>query len=137
VLLVFMATTAWDQYSAAEALARHEADLIGKIYRVSYGISDPVGTAIRDDLVAYLAHIIDGEWPAQIAGHTVPPAKPLLVHLNRIVLAIRPSSTVESNLQSNLINALGDVATMRRDRRLATHGTIPDLVWMVLLSGVH
>ena len=27
VLLAFMATTAWEQYSAAQALARHEADL--------------------------------------------------------------------------------------------------------------
>ena len=67
VLLAFMATTAWEQYSAAEELARHEADLIGSIYHVSYGVAEPTGTAIRNDLMAYLAHVIDIEWPAQIS----------------------------------------------------------------------
>ena len=90
VLLAFMATTAWEQYSAAEALARHEADLIGSIYHVSYGVAEPTGTAIRNDLMAYLAHVIDIEWPAQIAGRTVPATEPLLVHLDRTVLGMTP-----------------------------------------------
>ncbi len=62
-----MATTAWEQGSAAEALGRHEADLIGSIYRASYGVADPTGTTMRNDLVTNLAHVIDIEWPAQIA----------------------------------------------------------------------
>lgn len=135
VLLAFMATTAWEQYSAAEALARHEADLIGSIYHVSYGVAEPTGTAIRNDLMAYLAHVIDIEWPAQIAGRTVPATEPLLVHLDRAVLGMTPNGEGPSNIQRFLIGALSDVAMARRDRRLATHGNIPDLVWMVLLSG--
>ena len=79
VLLAFMATTAWEQYSTAEALARREADLIGSIYHVSYGVAEPAGMAIRDDLVAYVTHVINVEWPAQIAGHAVPAAEPLLL----------------------------------------------------------
>jgi hypothetical protein len=47
VLPAFTATTAWEQYSATEALARHEVNLIGNIYRVSYGVAEPTGTAIR------------------------------------------------------------------------------------------
>ena len=135
VLLAFMATTAWEQYSAAETLARREADLIGSIYHVSYGVAEPAGMAIRDDLVAYLAHVINVEWPAQIAGHTVPAAEPLLVRLDHTVLGLTPASGGQSNIQNFLIHALSDVATVRRDRRLATHGSIPDLVWVVLLSG--
>ncbi len=135
VLLAFMATTAWEQYSAAEALARQEADLIGKIYQVSHAVSEPTGTVMRADLAAYLAHIIDVEWPAQIAGRTVPAAEPLLAHLDRTALAFMPSNAVQSNVQTYLITALSDVASVRRDRRLATHGTIPNLIWVVLLSG--
>jgi hypothetical protein len=135
VLLAFMATTAWNQYSAAQALAQHEADLIGKIYQVSHGISEPAGPAIRADLVAYLEHIINVEWPAQNAGTMVPATEPLLQHLDRTVLAVIPAGAVQMNIQSFLIDALSDVTTVRRDRRLAIHGTIPDLVWMVLLSG--
>ena len=90
---------------------------------------------MRNDLMAYLAHIIDIEWPAQIAGRTVPATEPLLVHLDRTVLGMTPNGEGQSNIQRFLIGALSDVAMARRDRRLATHGNIPDLVWMVLLSG--
>jgi Protein of unknown function (DUF4239) len=135
VLLAFMATTAWEQYSAAEALARHEADLIGKMYRLSHGISDPAGSAVRADLAAYLTHIMEVEWPAQIAGREMPPMEPLLEHLDRAVSAATPVGPVQANIQSFLIGALSDVASVRRDRRLAVHGTIPNLVWVVLLSG--
>ena len=85
--------------------------------------------------MAYLAHIIDIEWAAQIAGRTVPATEPLLIHLDRTVLGMTPNGEGQSNIQRFLIGALSDVAMVRRDRRLATHGNIPDLVWMVLLSG--
>jgi hypothetical protein len=133
VMLAFMATTAWEQYSAAEALARHEADSIGSIYRMSFGVAEPTGSTMRNDLMAYLAHIIDIEWPAQIAGRTVPAPEPLLVHLDRTALGMTPNGEGQSNIQRFLIGALSDVAMVRRDRRLATNGNIPDLVWMVLL----
>jgi hypothetical protein len=135
VLLAFMATTAWEQYSAAQALARHEADLIGSAHHVSYGIPGPAGEAMRTDLVAYLTNIITVEWPAQIAGHTVPVAEPSLTHLERMAVQMMPAGQGQSNIQNALISTLSDIATVRRDRRLATHGTIPDLVWVVLLSG--
>lgn len=135
VLLAFMATTAWAQYSAAQGLARHEADLLGSIYRASHGIADPAGAAVRGDLMAYLTKVIDVEWPAQIAGRAVPAVEPLLVHLDSAVTGLTPNGAGQSNIQSFLISAVSDVLTVRRDRRLATHGDIPDLVWMVLLSG--
>ena len=135
VLLAFMATTAWEQYSAAEALARHEADLIGNVYRVSHGFPEPAGSALRDDLTAYVRQIIHVEWPAQIAGHAVPAAEPLLEDIGRTVLAVTPSGAEQSNVQRYLIDGMSEIATVRRDRRLAAQGSIPDLVWMVLLSG--
>ncbi|WP_428491181.1 hypothetical protein [Rhodopila sp.] len=135
VLLAFIATAAWEQYSAAEALARHEAALIGNIYRVSHGLPEPAGTQIRAELTAYLTHIIDVEWPAQIAGEAIPPSEPLLTMLDQAMLRAKPADIEQSNAQTFLIGALSDVATARRDRRLASHGTIPELVWVVLLSG--
>jgi hypothetical protein len=135
VLLAFMATTAWEQYSAAEALARREANLLGGIFHASYGMGEPAGAAIREGLVAYLTHVVDVEWPAQIAGHPVPVGEPLLVRLDRVVLGVVPQGAGQAGVQTFLVRALTDVASARRDRRLAADGTIPDLVWVVLLSG--
>jgi hypothetical protein len=135
VLLAFMATTAWEQYSAAQDLARHEADLIGSIYHASRGLPEPAGQSIRADLTAYLTRIIEVEWPAQITGRRLPADESLLTDLDRIVLSAIPANTRETVVEDFLIRALNDVETARRDRRLASAGSIPDLVWMVLLSG--
>jgi hypothetical protein len=135
VLLAFMATTAWDQYSAAEALARREADMIGRLYSASAGIQDPVGASIRADLTGYLRQVTEVEWPAQIAGRTVPAMEPHMADLGRTIFGMNPANAGEANIQRFLIEVLTDVAAARRDRGLAIHGTIPDLVWVVLLSG--
>jgi hypothetical protein len=135
VLLAFMATTAWEQHSAAEALARQEANLIGRLYSASQGISDPMGAAIRADLRAYLVQIIDVEWPAQIAGRKVPVSEPHLDRLDQMIFGLVPANAGQSNLQQFLIGVASDLTAARRDRRLATHGTIPGLVWVILLSG--
>jgi hypothetical protein len=135
VLLAFMATTAWEQHSAADALARHEADLIGRLYMASQGIPDPVGATIRADLVAYLTQIINVEWPAQIAGRTVPISERHLQRLDETVFGMSPATVGQSNVQRFLIDVVTDMSAARRDRRLAIHGTIPNLVWVVLLSG--
>jgi hypothetical protein len=116
-------------------LARHEADLIGSIYGASQGLPEAIGTAVRADVVAYLEEVVRVEWPAQIAGQPLPATEPHLSDLDRRVLDITPANPQQSNVQSFLIGALSDVAMVRRDRRIASQGTIPDLVWVVLLSG--
>jgi Protein of unknown function (DUF4239) len=135
VLLAFMATTAWEQHSAAEDLSRHEADLIGRLYSASQGIPDPKGAAIRDDLRAYLVQIIDVEWPAQVAGRKVPVSESHLERLDQVVFGLIPANAGQAAVQQFLIRVVSDLAAARRDRRLATHGTIPGLVWVILLSG--
>jgi Protein of unknown function (DUF4239) len=135
VLLAFMATTAWEQHSAAEALARHEADLIGRLYGASQGIPDPAGAAIRTELRGYIGQVIEADWPAQIAGRLVPVSERHLEQLDQTIFGMTPANTGQSNVQRYLIGALSDLTAARRDRRLATHSTIPGLVWVVLVSG--
>jgi hypothetical protein len=129
VLLAFMASTAWGQYSAAEDLARHEANLIASFHAASQGVADPAGAGLRSDARAYLDHIIDAEWPAQIAGHPVPATEALLTRLQQRLLTLPEAD------RAKLQGMFDEITDARRDRRLATHGTIPDLVWIVLLSG--
>ncbi len=125
VLLAFMAMTAWEQYSAAETLARHEADAIGSIHLLSRGLPDPVGGLVRAETRAYVENVIGDEWPALIAGRILPADEPLLTQLSRTIVGVRPSAAQESNAQAELIKFVCDIATDRRGRRLVAHGTIP------------
>ena len=135
VLLAFMATTAWSQYSDAEALARREANLVGSLFTASHAMPDPAGATVRDTLDAYLVKVIGTEWPAQIEGTEVAPTESLLTHLNGMIMQWAPTGAAQSAIQSAMTTRLDDVETARRDRRLASHGSIPDLVWTVLLAG--
>ncbi len=135
VLLAFMATTAWEQHSTAEALARHEADLLGNIHVASTAMPAAENAAIRDDVARYLRQVISTEWPAQIAGKTVAAQDRFLADMERRVFGFTPQGEAQANAQKFLMDALTDVASARRDRRLAADGTIPDLVWVVLLAG--
>ncbi len=135
VLLAFMAMAAWEQYSTAESLARHEADAIANIDLTSRGLPEPVGGTVRAETGAYVANVITAEWPALVAGRGLPVSEPRLTQLARTIVDISPSDARATDAQAALIKSVGDVAADRRDRRLAAHGTIPDLVWLVLLSG--
>ena len=135
VLLAFMATTAWSQYSDAQALATHEANLVGSLFTASRIMPEPQGTQVRTALDAYLVQVINTEWPAQIAGTPVADTEPLLSGLGATIMQWTAAGPVQANTQNLMIANLDGIETARRDRRLASHGTIPDLVWTVLLAG--
>ena len=135
VLLAFMATTAWSQYSDAQALATHEANLVGSLFTASRIMPDPQATEVRAALDAYLIQVIDTEWPAQIAGTSVTDREPLLTRLGATIMRWTAASPVQANTQNLMIAYLEGIETARRGRRLASHGNIPDLVWTVLLAG--
>jgi hypothetical protein len=135
VLLAFMAMTAWEQYSAAGLLASHEANLAAGIAGAAEGLPDPERAAIRAGTVAYLAHVVGVEWPDQVAGRALPATEGELLRLRRSVIGFATGSESQARLQDVLIGAVGDLDSARRDRILAAKGTIPHLVWLVLLSG--
>ena len=135
VLLAFMATTAWEQYSAAGKLAQHEANALGSIHLLSRGLSEPVGETVRAQTRSYVANIVAVEWPALVAGRDLPASEPLLMQLSRTIVGVVPSNGRETNAQDALLRFVNEIAADRRDRRLAASGTIPDLVWHVLLLG--
>ena len=135
VLLTFVATTAWEQHTAAETLARREANLVDALYTSSQGAPAETATAIRTALTSYLEHVIEVEWPAQIAGHPISSSSPLLTALERGIIASPNGTTWDAPVRGFMIATFADLVSVRRDRLLATHGTIPDIVWIVLLSG--
>jgi hypothetical protein len=135
VLLAFMAMTAWERYSAAESLTRQEANLAARIIGVAESLPGPADGAIRAGTLAYLTHIVGVEWPDQIAGRTLPATDAALPGLRRSVTGFVPAGEAQARLQDVLIGAVGDLESARRDRRLAAEGTVPHLVWAVLLSG--
>jgi hypothetical protein len=135
VLLAFVAMTAWEQFSAAGSLASHEANVAAGIVGTADGLPAAQAAAIRAGTVAYLAHVVGAEWPDQVAGRALPAAEATLQRLRRNVIGFAPGSESQARLQDALIGEVGDLGAARRDRLLAAKGTIPHLVWLVLLSG--
>ena len=135
VLLAFVAMLAWDGYNTAKAASYAEAALIGNVYNLSAGFADPERTSIRNEIVGYARRVVTVEWPAQAEGRIVDQDSSYLSGLNKLALALHPSSEADGDLHMLLLQAIERLWDARQERLLAAQSTIPDIVWFVLVVG--
>jgi small-conductance mechanosensitive channel len=135
VLLAFVAMLAWDGFNRAEAASYAEAALIGNVYNLSAGFADPERTSIRNEIVGYARRVVTVEWPAQAEGRIVDQDSSYLSGLNKLALALHPSSEADGDLHMLLLQAIERLWDARQERLLAAQSTIPDIVWFVLVVG--
>ena len=75
------------------------------------------------------------EWPAQAEGRIVDQDSSYLSGLNKLALALHPSSEADGDLHMLLLQAIERLWDARQERLLAAQTTIPDIVWFVLIVG--
>src|SRR6187551_145918 len=68
VLLAFVVVVVWEKYNQADADVAHEAAAAATVYRLSYGLDDQHGDAIRKAMGDYLDAAIKYDWPAMEHG---------------------------------------------------------------------
>src|SRR4051794_18726122 len=64
VLLAFVVLVVWQKYNEAEADVAREAAASATVYRLSYGLDDAQGNAVRRTMSDYLDAAIGQDWPA-------------------------------------------------------------------------
>jgi hypothetical protein len=132
VLLAFAIIVVWQKFSDAEVDVVHEAGAAENIYRLSQGLTDKGGIAVRDAVANYLKVTIDEDWPAMDRG-TAGAAKQSL----DAVYAALLSSDAQSNgaVVSEMLRQLELITQARRARLVASQGAVPNVIWLVLLGG--
>ena len=68
VLLAFAVIVVWERFNDAEEAVAHEAGGATTIYRLSAGLDEASGRALREHLTAYLKTVVADDWPAMEQG---------------------------------------------------------------------
>jgi hypothetical protein len=135
VLLAFAVVIAWERFFDAEKALASEGGAAATIYRLSAGLGQPTAGGVRDRLEAYLNSVLRDDWPAMALGHSSRKTNEALNALYREVVQYRPADLQQEDLQNDLFRELDKLTEARRERIVMSSGTVPGMIWFVLLFG--
>ncbi len=137
VLMAFAIIVVWQKFSDADTNVAAEAAGAATIYRLSHGLDQQSGAALRKGMSNYLTAAINRSWPAMERGATdqYPRARLALDAIYSTLLSSQSSASRETAVLPEILRQL-DVITLARNARLiAADGIVPGVIWPVLFGG--
>jgi hypothetical protein len=137
VLLAFAIIVVWQKFSESETNVAKEAGAAETIYRLSPGLGEKSGDAIRSAVTNYLKVAVADDWPAMDRG--VPgasrTARQALDEIYSALLAFQSTERGDTALVYEILYQLDVLTQARRARLVAAEGAVPNVIWVVLFSG--
>jgi hypothetical protein len=136
VVLAFVVIAVWENYASTREIADHEASAVGALYRLANGFPEPHGAAAQEALLDYAEVVIEVAWPAMEDG-----ADPTLEtsgaldHLYAVYQQPDFVAAVNAQQYDESLDQLNEVSITRRERVLASDSGLPDILWLVLITG--
>ncbi len=137
VLVAFAVIVVWQKFDDAEMVVAQEASAVATMHRLGRGLGEDFYKSVNAELVAYVMAVIEQDWPAMSggAGSTSQASSAALTQLYETVMGFRPQDRREEMIQAELLRQLEVVTSTRRIRGVLSGGTMPSVVWWVLLGG--
>jgi hypothetical protein len=135
VLLGFVVVVVWEKFHDAETAVERQAGAIATLFRLSQGLSQNQGGALRHDLEIYVRTTIDKEWPAMAAGESSAESTEALNKVYAAVLSTSPNGVHAEALISGMLTELDSLSEARRTSISLGEGAVPDVLWSALLFG--
>jgi hypothetical protein len=135
VLLAFAIVVVWQKFDDADNAVAREAGAAATIYRLSYGIGEPSGTALRDRMSDYLHAVVDDDWPAMAQGGESRVTTQALNRIYNALLAGHSGDRPGAVAVSEILEELDQVTSARRERLVMSTGVVPNILWLVLFGG--
>jgi hypothetical protein len=135
VLLAFVIIVVWEKFTDAEVNVVREAGAAENLYRLSQGLGDASGGDLRKAVATYLKAAIADDWPAMDGGtpHASGAAKQALDAIYRMLSVINDQRN--RAIVAEIFSQLDRITEARRSRLIAAEGTVPVVIWLVLLGG--
>ncbi len=134
VLLAFVVIVVWEQFRGANQIAEDEAMHLGNVRQLSKVFPDSVSKVIASEVHDYAQSVVEREWPAMAERHADPQTYAIAKKLWGTFYAFRPAPAEQAYYNE----ALRELTGFNNDRRLriiGMNGTIPPILWTVLLGG--
>jgi len=137
VLLAFAIIVVWQKFSEAETNVAKEAGAAETIYRLSPGLGDKSGAAIRGAVADYLKLAIADDWPAMSRGEPRAgrSSRQALDGIYTALLSFQSTEQGGTALVSEILYQLDVMTQARRARLIAAEGAVPNVIWTVLFAG--
>ena len=132
VLLAFVVVAVWEDYRDTEAAVRNEAKALVDLHQASYAMDEDVGGRMRKHLFAYAEQVRNDEWPSMAEGQASGSAAGELNNLGETILQAKETSI---GLHHHVIDLLTIVNDNRAERLDSSDGTVPNVLWLVLIAG--
>ncbi len=134
IMIAFSGVEVWQDFKEAENAVHEEAAASAELYRDLTTYGDQTMTA-RQDLRAYVASIVNDEWPLLSHGQLSMRTEVALAKLFSSIGNIRPQDNRDSAIYAESFSNLNELVGFRRDRLIHSQSGIPMLLWTVGLIG--
>jgi len=135
VLLAFAIVIVWERFDQAENDVAKEASAAATVLRLTQGLDEPHGAAVRSATLDYLKAAIASDWPAMADGRPSHIVTLKLTALYNTVLKFHPLDRPESLIVSDIVRNLDELSDTRRRRLVLADGIVPGIIWTVLFVG--
>src|SRR6266481_7282548 len=134
LVLAFVIVATWERFNQANTDALEEATALESLYKLGSAFSEPMRTQLDSDVLRYVHHVLDEEWP-QMANNTYQPGNVGAHEMWATVLGYRTADSREQMLVDKSIDDLNIISQARSQRFLFYQEDLPSVVWMVIYLG--
>ncbi len=135
VLLAFAVLVVWEKLNDGESNVALEAGAAATIFRLADSMDAEAGAELHAAIAAYLEAAITEDWPAMERGGESPAAIAALGAVYAALLRHEPDDLRGAAILEEGLSQLDLLTQARRARVGLALGTVPGVVWGVLLVG--
>src|SRR5262245_2400540 len=135
VLLAFVVVAVWEGFSDTEGTVRNEAKEAVDLHRVASVLAGQASADIRRDVITYVKDVREDEWAKMAAGESSDVVTKDLGRLTNTVFAFNPGTTQEMVLYQTALRLLAQLTDNRNERLDSADGSVPTVLWFVLIAG--
>ncbi|MET8679322.1 hypothetical protein ABZW18_17525 [Streptomyces sp. NPDC004647] len=126
----------WEARGAAEDGVRTEAQALHEVSERAAVYPTAVRDKVRQDIDAYVGHVVNEEWPHMAeTGTLTDHGTALLARVRHDVSGHVPRTDVESQMYQPMVDQVAAADDARHARAQNAAATMPGVVWFGLLTG--
>ncbi|MEU9984352.1 hypothetical protein [Streptomyces sp. NPDC050856] len=126
----------WEARGSAQESVRHEAQALHEVRTRVAVWPVAVRDRVRDDVDAYVSHVVGTEWRVMAdRGELSPEGAELLERVRRGVSDYRPADDHEAEAYQPLVDQVAAADDARNARGQNAGATMPGVVWFGLVTG--
>jgi hypothetical protein len=135
ILLAFIVSTTWQQFSATQANLVQEARYLGDLYFATKAFHAPAQQEMQQLLRDYRDSVVHEEWPCLAQGKANPKTAQLFKQIGYTYIKFKNSDASEGAFLQESLHNLVIIAGLRASRIDDSSSSLLPVLWFVLLIG--